>query len=178
VLSPAALLGQWRPDGAIWFARACCSAGSDKPSVYSRLFEPGSLLDETLTGIAEKIGATSAPLARALLGASKPLRAFIGHVEPTFDWTLSFPANPAVLSSDLINAIYNGLADGQPVGLAMSGYYPAIAALLQNYTAAREDYGGLVGAAAKPLLDMLVYCRVTGARSREHGHLGRPLPTG
>ena len=33
-------------------------------------------------------GAFTTPLPRALLGATRPLRAFVGHVEPTFDWTL------------------------------------------------------------------------------------------
>jgi hypothetical protein len=44
------LLAEWQPDGAIWFAQACCSAGSDSPTAYAGLFEVGSLLDETLSG--------------------------------------------------------------------------------------------------------------------------------
>ena len=173
MLSPAALLGEWQPDGAIWFAQACCSAGSDCPTAYAGLFEAGSLLDQTLTGIA-LLEATTAPLARALLGAPKPLRAFIGHVEPTFNWTLSFPPNRQVLTSDLQKAVYDGLMNGQPVGLAMSGYYPAIGSLLQTYEKARQEYNSLVGPAAKPSLDMLVYSRVTAHDRASTVILGDP----
>jgi hypothetical protein len=173
MVSPAALLGDWQPDGAIWFAQACCSAGSDSPTAYASLFEPGSLLEQTLTGIA-KVGAKTAPLARALLGAAKPLRAFIGHVEPTFNWTLSFPLNRQVLTDDLKSSIYRELGLGKPVGLAMSGYYPAIASKLQQYVKAKEDYDSLVGPAAKTPLDMLVYSRVTAHDRASTVILGDP----
>jgi hypothetical protein len=173
MVSPAALLGEWQPDGAIWFAQACCSAGSDSPTAYASLFEPGSLLEQTLTGIA-KIGATTAPLARALLGAAKPLRAFIGHVEPTFNWTLSFPLNRQVLTDDLKSSIYRGLGLGKPVGLAMSGYYPAIATKLQEYLRAKGEYDLQVGPAAKKPLDMLVYSRVTAHDRASTVILGDP----
>jgi hypothetical protein len=173
VLTPDALLAEWQPDGAIWFAQACCSAGSDSPTAYAGLFEAGSLLGETLTRIAN-VGPTVAPLPRALLGASKPLRAFIGHVEPTFDWTLSFPPNRQVLTSDLKTAVYTRLCSGLPVGLAMSGYYPAIATLLTQYIHAKQTYDSTVGAAAKPSLDMLVYSRVTAHDRASTVILGDP----
>jgi hypothetical protein len=172
-LSPAALLGEWQPDGAIWFAQACCSAGSDSPTAYASLFQPGSLLEQTLTGIA-KVGAMTAPLARALLGTAKPLRAFIGHVEPTFNWTLSFPLNRQVLTDDIKSSIYRGLGLGKPVGLAMSGYYPAIASKLQQYLKAKEEYDSRVGPAAKRPLDMLVYSRVTAHDRASTVILGDP----
>jgi hypothetical protein len=172
-LSPDALLSQWQPDGAIWFAQACCSAGSDSPSAYADLFEAGSPLDQTLTSIA-KVGATTAPLARALLGAPKPLRAFIGHVEPTFNWTLSFPPNRQVLTSDLKKVIYTRLTLGQPVGIAMSDYYPAIGALLTQYFRSKQKYESLLGQAAKPSLDMLVYSRVTAHDRASTVILGDP----
>lgn len=158
VLDPDALLAEWQPDGAVWFAQACCSAGSDSPSTYSGLFESGSILDQTLTAIAG-VGATTSSLPRALLGAAKPARAFIGHVEPTFDWTLSFPPNRQVLTDDLVRAVYQGIAGGRPVGLAMSDYYRAIGSLLQMYERARidlHDNGSGSGA-----LDTVVYSRVT-----------------
>jgi hypothetical protein len=173
ILSPATLLGEWQPDGAVWFAQACCSAGSDSPTAYATLFEPGSLLEQTLTGIA-KVGATTAPLARTLLGAAKPLRAFIGHVEPTFNWTLSFPPNRQVLTNHLKVAIYRGVTGGKPVGLAMSGYYPAIATKLQEYVKAKDQYNSLVGPAAKRSLNMLVYSRVTAHDRASTVILGDP----
>jgi hypothetical protein len=173
VMSPDDLLAHWQPDGAIWFAQACCSAGADSPSAYAGLFEPGSVLDETLTAIA-KVGATTSPLPRALLGAARPLRAFIGHVEPTFDWTLSFPPNRQVLTSDLETAIYTRLCGGQRVGRAMRGYYPAIGSLLQGYVSARTTYGTQVGAAARQTLDMLVYSRVSSHDRASTVILGDP----
>lgn len=173
LVTPESLLGQWQPDGAIWFAQACCSAGSDSPTAYMGLFEQGSLLDSTLTSIAG-LGAIVSPLPRALLGASKPLRAFVGHVEPTFDWTLSFPPNRQVLTGDLITALYERLCNGLPVGLAMSGYYPPIAAFLQNYLQAKAKYDQQVGAAAQPALDMLVYSRVAAHDRASTVILGDP----
>jgi hypothetical protein len=172
-LSPDDLLTGWQPDGAIWFAQACCSAGTDSPSSYAGLFEPGTLLNETLTAIAQA-GAMTSPLPQALLGAAKPLRAFIGHVEPTFDWTLSFPPNQQSLTSDLVNAIYTRLCSGLPVGMAMSAYYPPIGSLLQSYMTARDAYEEAIGAAAKTSLDMLVYSRVTAHDRASTVILGDP----
>src|SRR5207302_1988162 len=93
-LDPDQLLATWEPDGAIWYAHACCSAGSNAISLYGCqdtginnipicLVEAGSPVDRVLKGVAG-LGSLVAPLPRALLGAKKPLRAFIGHVEPTF----------------------------------------------------------------------------------------------
>jgi hypothetical protein len=172
-LSPAALLKNWQPDGAIWYAQACCSAGSDCPTNYAGLFETGSLLDQTLTGIA-KVGAGIAPLPRALLGAPKPLRAFIGHVEPTFNWTLSFPDNAQSLTGDLKSALYRRLCRGQPVGMAMSVYYPPIAALLQQYIRSRQDYDVTDGPDAESAVRMLVYSRVTAHDRASTVILGDP----
>jgi hypothetical protein len=172
-LQTQALLGQWQPDGAIWFAQACCSAGSDSPTMYAELFDPGSMLGRTLSNIASAPASIS-PLPRALLGARKPLRAFIGHVEPTFDWTLKFPPNRQLLASDLKSAVYQGLMSGLPVGLAMSVYYPAIATLLQTYSVSLQRYNQLAGVAAKPSLDMLVYSRVTAHDRASTVILGDP----
>jgi len=173
VVHPSDLLSDWQPDGAIWFAQACCSAGADCPTAYAGLFEAGSELDDVLTGIAG-LGAVTGPLPRALLGAAKPLRAFVGHVEPTFDWTLSFPPNRQVLTSSLVRALYDRLCSSQPVGLAMGAHYQAIGGLLQSYTQARRTWEGLVGAAAKPSLDMLVYSRLTAHDRASTVILGDP----
>lgn len=89
-LDMARLVAEWQPDGAVWYAHACCSAGGDGRSMFSDLFPAGSSMRVLLEAVAG-LGATTAPLPRALLGAKKPLRAFIGHVEPTFDWTLRQP---------------------------------------------------------------------------------------
>jgi hypothetical protein len=173
LLSPDKLLEAWQPDGAVWFAQACCSAGADSPTAYEGLFDPGTILERVLSGVAAA-GPVVSPLPRALLGAEKPLRAFIGHVEPTFNWTLAFPANRQVLTDDLRACLYDALCSGQPVGLAMSRYYRPIGSLLQGYVAAQKTYRSTVGAAAKPSLDMLVYSRVTAHDRASTVILGDP----
>lgn len=128
-LEPAALLTAWQPDGAIWYAQACCSAGTKSPSSYADLFAATDPVGEVLRGVAG-LGSLTAPLPRALLGAAKPLRAFIGRVEPTFNWTLQFPPSKQALGDDLVSALYQGLCSGAPVGLAFERFYDPIGALL------------------------------------------------
>jgi len=70
-------LAQWQPNGAIWYAHACCSAGSDGASSYAGLLEADSTLDKTLQAVAT-LGSLTAPLPKRLLGAKQPLRAFVG----------------------------------------------------------------------------------------------------
>lgn len=176
MLTPERVLESWQPDGAVWFAQACCSAGAESPTAYDGLFDATSTLHKVLTGVASA-GPAIAPLPRALLGADKPLRAFIGHVEPTFDWTLSFPPNRQVLTADLVRCLYDGLASARPVGLAMNSYYRPIGALLQGYLKAKKDYDKLLGDAARPSLDMMVYSRVTAHDRASTVILGDPTAT-
>ncbi len=121
MLEPAALLDAWQPDGAVWYSHACCSAGSDAATSYEGLVGEGSTVDQVLRAVAA-LGAGVAPLPRALLGAEKPLRAFIGQVEPTFDWTLRAETGQ-VLTNSLQESIYNRMHRKipEPVGLAFSG---------------------------------------------------------
>jgi hypothetical protein len=160
LVRPEGLLGSWQPDGAIWFAQACCSVGSDQPSAYDGLFSPASLVGRVLSGVAS-LGASIAPLPRALLGEPKPLRAFIGQVEPTFNWTIAFPPNQQQLTADLQNALYQRLCSGQPVGLAMNGYYQPIGSLLINHNRALTTFNVTAGEAAQSALDLALYSKVT-----------------
>ena len=102
-------LRDWSPAGAIWYAHACCSAGSDAASRYSGLLPPEGAIGRVLNGVATDAGAMVAPLARALLGTERPLRAFVGHVEPTFDWTLRDPNTKQPLTHVLATSLYNKL---------------------------------------------------------------------
>jgi hypothetical protein len=121
--------------GAIWYAHACCSAGSDGLSRFAGLVEGTSSLGATLTAITQ-CGATTAPLPRALLGSSTPARAFIGHVEPTFNWTLRDPETGQVVTHEIARSLYNQLhlAARPPIGMAMATYYANVGGLLQDYT--------------------------------------------
>ncbi len=117
-----ALCQRWQPNGAIWYSHACCSAGSDATSAYDGLAGMGSDVARILAGVAAGCGARIAPLPQRLLGAKRPLRAFIGHVEPTFDWTLRDPVSGQPLSHSLLNALHERqIADGyrRPIGWAM-----------------------------------------------------------
>lgn len=124
-------LEAWQPDGAIWFCHACCSAGSDSRSQYEEMFAPGDQLRNTLTGVAAA-GAMVAPVPTALLGAKRPLRAFIGQVEPTFDWTLRHPKTNQVTSTQITAALYNRMHQPkpQPVGLAFKDFFNEVGPLL------------------------------------------------
>jgi hypothetical protein len=119
-------LDGWQPSGAIWYAHACCSAGADAESRYKGLLPENGAIGSLLNQIAAAAGATIAPLPRALLGAGKPLRAFVGHVEPTFDWTLRDPANKQVLTHVLCAALYDKLYEDykrNPIGWALQKVY-------------------------------------------------------
>lgn len=137
LVTPDALLAQWAPGGAIWYSHACCSAGSDGPSRYAGLFDPGSSLERTLSGIAAGCGARVAPLPSRLLGAPRPLRAFVGHVEPTFDWTLRHPETRQPLTYALQEALYTQLyrTDGPrtPIGCAVQDVYDEAGGMLALY---------------------------------------------
>lgn len=175
VVDPAALLAAqpdgstWQPDGAVWFAQACCSAGADQPSAYEGLFAATGAVGRILTEVA-RLGAQTAPTPRALLGAAKPLRAFIGQVEPTFNWTMSFPPNQQDLTASLRSAVYEGICGGKPVGMALSTYYDPIGALLVNHGRALKDFNaGKSGA-----LDTATYSKATAFDRASTVLLGDP----
>lgn len=133
------LAGSWAPDGAIWYSHACCSAGADDATLFADVVDAGSDVERVLTGVAAGAGACTAPLPRALLGAERPLRAFVGHVEPTFNWTLRDPENGQLLTTGVRTALYDGLfrARPEPVGLAMARAFSPVAALWSRWDTER-----------------------------------------
>ncbi|MCP5058759.1 MAG: hypothetical protein GY937_18820 [bacterium] len=116
-LDVPALLDGWSPGGGIWYAHACCSVGSTAESGYQGMLEDGSPIASLLAGLAAA-GECVSPLPRALLGAASPLRAFVGHVEPTFDWTLQHPKTKQVLTRSIRTALHQRLYLRQPIGRA------------------------------------------------------------
>jgi hypothetical protein len=141
LLDVAALLARWSPHGAVWYSHACCSAGGDEATSFDGLVAPGSFAEQVVQGVAA-CGAITAPLPRALLGAPKPLRAFIGHVEPTFDWTLRDQATGQVLTSPLIDALHTRLYNLMPVGYAFEDLYAKAAQLELLHTQAKKAFNG------------------------------------
>lgn len=125
--SPAELLAAWQPNGVIWYAHACCSAGSNTTSVYEGLFKEGSP-NHALIGDIAALGDSIAPLPQALLGHERPARAFVGHVEPTYGWTIQNPFTNLTLASGIRSALWDCLfqVDPVPIGLAFSSFYASI----------------------------------------------------
>ena len=141
------LLRDWQPSGALCYSHACWSAGSSGRSEFVDLVEPGSGVERILIAV-EKFGDMISPLPKALLGASHPIRAFIGHVEPTFDWSLWHPNTKQFLSTPLKLSLYQALFSGQPIGMAMQAIRAAGSLHLHNWEFAKdrrsqgEDTGG------------------------------------
>ncbi|WP_306141472.1 hypothetical protein [Roseibium sp. MMSF_3412] len=126
------------PAGVIWYAHACASAGSDRPSTFSQLFEGDQAGGADLAALADHAGARVAPLPRALLGRKDPIRAFVGHVEPTFAWTLGDPDRMTVLPSTVVACLYTRLyqpGPPAPLGWALEDLHREGASFL----AGRQD---------------------------------------
>ncbi|MET9630328.1 hypothetical protein ABZX92_22945 [Lentzea sp. NPDC006480] len=145
-VDPSGVLGSWQPDGAIWYAHACCGAGTSARTSFEGVFEQGSDLDTMVTDLAG-LGDVVASFPTALLGASKPLRAFIGHVEPTFDWTIRHGPSRHATTSDLIAALYDELMLGKPVGWAFEKFHGRAGADAASHHDLRLD---VLGGRAEP----------------------------
>jgi len=144
MVKPRELLDGWKPCGAIWYSHACCSAGSDDSSSFTELLTPASKAGQVIAAVAG-LGAQVAPLPTELLGAKQPLRAFIGHVEPTFDWTLQQPATGQLLTSSIIDALYGRMyvAKGdieRPIGEAFRDWYGRTNGLRSMYEKALRGF--------------------------------------
>lgn len=139
LLDPEALVEAWEPDGTIWYAHACCGAGSSDASQFTKVVS-GDEAQELLEGVAA-LGDTVAPLPLRLLSAAKPARAFIGHVEPTFDWTIREPESQRLLTDSVLKMLYDALFQKTPppLGLAMTPWYAAIGPLLWQWDQAYEE---------------------------------------
>jgi hypothetical protein len=144
ILDVNRLLADWEPNGVVWYAHACCSAGGAGGNRFAGLVEPGSTVDRVLEAVAA-LGAVTAPLPRALLGATRPARAFVGHVEPTFDWTLRRPDTGQVTTDAVRDALYGQLfqAVPPPVGLAFRRFFVEAASMFGLWSQARRDAGSL-----------------------------------
>jgi hypothetical protein len=163
------LLGSWDPSGAIWLDQACCSAGSDSETSYARLLQAGSPALEVLNAVAQ-LGAATAPLPSRLLGVAQPLRAFVGHVEPTFDWTLLAQHTGQYLTGPLVDAVYPNLFLRWPLGMALDGYYRGVGDLYSKLNDARQQIdNGVAGARVEA-----TYYRLTATDRESMVILGDP----
>jgi hypothetical protein len=138
-----ALSEAWEPSGAIWYAQACCSAGSNDGTSYVGLLDEDQSAHRVVTAVGA-LGATVSPAPTKLLGAVKPLRAFIGHVEPTFDWTLIAQDNGQPLTIPLVNSIYPNLYLRKPVARALEEHYRGVGELYAKLDRARQEINAAV----------------------------------
>lgn len=119
-------LSDWSPGGAVWYSHACCSAGSDRQSRYAELIGPDQRGGSSLRQIADVSGARVSPLPRMLLGVPNPLGAFVGHVEPTFDWTLRDPITKQEMTHTIVRCLYERLFTAEhpaPIGWALADIF-------------------------------------------------------
>lgn len=147
VLPLADFVANWQPSGALWYSHACCGAGADDGSVFAPLFEDDTPARQVLAAVGE-LGARVAPLPLALLTASEPARGFLGFVEPTFDWALKQPATEQFLTAGLVNALYDELYLGSPIGHAFRGWFAAIGTHYSAWDAGKRVYHGTEAAKA------------------------------
>jgi hypothetical protein len=134
---PLADLAGSLPAGCVWFAQACCSAGSAADSSYIQLLEEGSTARLVVDAVAT-LGSTVAPAPLALLKRPHPVRAVFGHVEPTFDWTLRDGETHQRLANDLVTGLSENLHYGQPLGFILAAYRQGIGVLTTNWVGTNE----------------------------------------
>jgi len=164
-------IGGWQPGGAIWYSHACCSAGSDSVSRYADLISATQRGGQMLRQIAATAGSRVAPLPRALLGALNPLGAFVGHVEPTFDWTLREPINHQELTHTIVRCLYDRLFTAEhpaPIGWAIADLFAEAASFLSLADAPGETD-------ARPM--MKIYNQLAGIDRQNIVILGDPTVT-
>ncbi|MFJ9597982.1 hypothetical protein ACIRS3_35205 [Streptomyces virginiae] len=116
------------PGGCIWFAQACCSAGGAGASLYTTLLEPQWTAAATVEAVA-RCGPVVAPAALEVLGRENPVRAVLGHVEPTFSWTLQVGSTGQALGGRIVTAMSRRLYEGIPLALAFADYRADVAQL-------------------------------------------------
>jgi len=137
---PEEILGRWKPDGAVWYAHACCSAGCRDDTIFEDLVDGGSPVGTLLRDVAE-LGSLTAPLPKALLSAERPLRAFVGHVEPTFDWSIRQPDTRQALTAGITAALWDRLflEKSCPIGHAFRAFYEPIGTLATQRESLKGD---------------------------------------
>lgn len=159
------------PAGAVWFAQACCSAGSEGPSKYASLLSPSTAAD-TVAAVAG-LGSTVAPAALRLLGRAHPVRAVLGHVEPTFDWTLRDAETGQGLGQDIVTAMSTNLHHGFPLGFAFTSYRSGVGQLHTSWAKAFDR----LSAGEVTMRPVLTRLRLTALDRQSLVLLGDPTVT-
>lgn len=166
------------PAGAIWYAQACCSAGGDSISNYGGLLTQGSVAFATVQSVA-RLGPTVAPAATRLLGRPKPVRAVLGHVEPTFDWTLRVAETGQGLGAHIVSALSDNLiGDHQPIGYAFTDYRSGVGELHTQYASTLQQLPRAQDLTQRDRIrDILTRLRLTAIDRQSLVLLGDPTVT-
>jgi hypothetical protein len=135
---PLADLDAAIPYGAIWYAQACCSAGGDDQSHYTGLLKEGTTALGTVSAVAA-LGRSVAPAPLTLLGRQHPVRAVLGHVEPTFNWTLRVPETGQGLGHHIVAALSSNLYHQQPLGLTFADYRTGVGELHNQWVDCQQQ---------------------------------------
>ncbi|MGW3291078.1 hypothetical protein ACWDR3_41235 [Streptomyces sp. NPDC001002] len=122
------------PGGCICFAQACCSAGGAGASLYATLLEPQWPAAATVEAVAP-CGPVVAPAALRVLGRENPVRAVLGHVEPTFSWTLEVGSTGQFLGRRIVTALSSRLYGGVPLAHAFADYRADVGQLYYDWFA-------------------------------------------
>ncbi|MET7301668.1 hypothetical protein [Embleya sp. NPDC005575] len=138
---PLGTLCDAMPGGCVWYAQACCSAGAAGESFYAGLLPVGSSALGAVEAVAG-LGTMVAPAALELLGRENPVRAVLGHVEPTFSWTLQVDDTGQGLGGRLVSALSTHLYAGEPLGLALAEYRADVGELHTRWARLREALAG------------------------------------
>jgi hypothetical protein len=171
-------LDQAMPPGAIWYAQACCSAGGDGISNYEGLLAEGSVAHATVHHVAG-LGPMVAPAATKLLGRPDPVRAVLGHVEPTFDWTLRVAETGQGLGAHIVSALSDNLiGNRQPVGFAFADYRAEVGELHTQWVTTHKHFLKAADLTERDLLrDVLTRLRLTAIDRQSLVLLGDPTVT-
>jgi hypothetical protein len=100
-----------------------------------------------------QLGNQVAPLPTSLLSAKHPAKAFIGHVEPTFNWTLRQPQSGEIIADRIRLALYNRLFNREPAGMALSECFEPLASLYGQHRSATQAFN-----MGQNPHDTLLYC--------------------
>lgn len=159
------------PGGAIWYSQACCSAGSDGLSKYGGLLKAGQVLD--IVENVAALGSTVAPAVLALLGRPAPIRGFLGHVEPTFDWTLRDAETGQGLGGLIVQGVSTNLFAGQPIGYALEQYRAGVGVLHSDW----QDLNDRLNGGDTSVREALTRTRLTALDRQSLVLLGDPTAT-
>ncbi len=154
-----AALALWDPGGAVWYANASYSAGVDDDAVFEGLVDRESLLGRTISR--SVVTAMSAPLANSLLGAKRPLRAFVGHVGPLFAASELAPTEISALTATLVTTLAAATTGKKPIAeIFASEWFNNVPKLYAKFDKHLGEFNANITPASTVIRDLLTVLNV------------------